>query len=297
MTSQDDATRDDGPVPTAPAVAGEPVAAAASTEPAATYAFEPEEIHAYQPLLDQLRDESALRRETACWLLGMLRYKIANRPMSKLLTQDPDPFVRLGACSALAKIGDGWSVQAIIRGLRDEDALVREACVHALAKLGDKQAVYPLEQVVKNEKDKHLRILAETALLQLSGKAFKASSPWERKVFKYLRQIELEPENGNAHYNLAVSYFHSKRYEDARKYCNRARDLGANVDWLESKLAEVEAPQPEERDEGDAEPAGAPAPEVVVVAEAETDEDVLEESDEVSDEGDSDAGGSALDGA
>ena len=55
-----------------------------------------------------------------------------------------------------------------------------------------------------------------------------------------MRQIELEPDNANAHHNLAVSYFHAKRYQEARKYCEKARQLGANVDWLAAKLTDVE---------------------------------------------------------
>ena len=204
------------------------------------YAFEPEEIFVYQPLLDQLKDESAMRRESACWILGELRYKSANKAISRILTQDQDEFVRLGAAQALEKIGDSWSVQAIIRGLRDDCPIVRQACIYALGKVQDKQAIYPLEQLIKKEQDEDIKVLAETALQQISGKPRKSSSPWERKVFKYLRQIELEPDNANAHHNLAVSYFHAKRYQESRKYCEKARQLGANVDWLSNKLTDVE---------------------------------------------------------
>ena len=210
-----------------------------------SFAFEPKEIFVYQPLLDQLKDELAPRRESACWILGELRYKSANKAISRILTQDKDEFVRLGAAQALEKIGDSWSVQAIIRGLKDPSALVRRVCIYALGRIQDKQAIYPLEQLLKREDEEEIRVLAETALQQIAGKRRKDSSAWERKVFKYLRQIELEPNNANARHNLAVSYFHAKRYREARKCCERARELGANVDWLSGRLAEVEADEPQ----------------------------------------------------
>jgi len=228
-----------GQPPDGASVDGKSGDGAAKRAPA--FAFEPEEIFVYQPLLDQLKDDSPARRESACWILGELRYKSANKAISRLLTQDKNAFVRLGAARALERIGDSWSVQAIIRGLKDEDPLVRQVCIAALGKLQDKQAIYPLEQLIKYETDEDVKVCAETALRQIAGKPHKTSSPWERKVFKYLRQIELEPDNANAHHNLAVSYFHANRYQEARKYCVRARQLGANVDWLEGKLRDLEA--------------------------------------------------------
>jgi len=205
-----------------------------------TFVFEPQEVVLYEALLQQLSDESEVRREVAAWALGELRYKSANKSISRVFTHDDSEFVRIGCAQALEKIGDSWSVQAIIRGLKDTSLFVREICVTALGRLHDNQAIYPLEQMLKRERDEHLRSMVEEVLEHISGGRKRAASPWERKVFKYLRMIEREPENANAHYNLAVSYFHAKRFTASRKYCKRARELGANVDWIDRKLIEIE---------------------------------------------------------
>ena len=195
-----------------------------------------EEHFVYKSLIEQLKDPSPLRRESACWMLGELRYKAADKAISRLLTQDKDPLVRYGATHALERIGDSWAVQAIIRGLKDSDVLVRRACIDCLGRMQDKQAVYPLEALIKGEPEEDLKIMAREALLNINGKKLKNTSSAERKIYKYLRQIELNPDSANAHYNLAVAYFHAKRLNESKAHCETARKLGANVGWLVEKL-------------------------------------------------------------
>lgn len=203
--------------------------------------IEYEEHFVYKSLVEQLNDPSSLRRESACWMLGELRYRAADKAISKLLTQDKDPLVRYGATHALERIADSWAVQAIIRGLKDKDDLVRRACIISLSRLQDKQAIYPLEALIKSEEDEELRILAKEALLNINGKKLKNTSSNERKIYKYLRQTELNPDSANAHYNLSVAYYHAKRLKESKEHCDKARKLGANVGWLVDQLANVDA--------------------------------------------------------
>lgn len=213
---------------------------------------EDDEHCVYKSLVEQLFDPSPLRRESACWMLGELRYKAADKVISRLLTQDSDPLVRYGATHALERIGDSWAVQAIIRGLKDKDSLVRRACIDSLGRLQDKQAVYPLEALIRHEDDEELKALAQEALLNINGKKLKNTSSLERKIYKYLRQIELKPDSANAHYNLAVAYYHAKRVKESKEHCETARRLGANVGWLVDKL-QGPSELPPERDEATSE--------------------------------------------
>ena len=199
---------------------------------------ETDEHFVYKSLVEQLNDPSSLRRESACWMLGELRYRAADKVISRLLTQDSDPLVRYGATHALERIAVSWAVQAIIRGLKDKDDLVRRACIISLSRLQDKQAVYPLEALIKHEDEEELIVLAKEALLNIGGNKQKNSSSNERKIYKYLRQTELKPDSANAHYNLAVAYFHGKRLKESKQHCEQAKKLGANVGWLVDQLAD-----------------------------------------------------------
>jgi len=208
----------------------------AEAKSSASSSVEDNEYSVYGSLVAQLGDESALRRESACWLLGELRYRPADKIISRLLTKDDDPLVRYGATHALERIADTWAVQAIIRGLNDNDTLVKRACIDSLGRLQDKQAVYPLEELIRHEKDNELVTLAKGALLNIRGQKVKNSSSNEKKIYKYLQQTELKPDSANAHYNLAVAYFHASRLKESRQHCQQAKRLGANVGWLVNKL-------------------------------------------------------------
>ncbi len=211
----------------------------------------------YWVLMDDLWSDEDVCREGACFALGELRYKMATRMLARMLSHDPSVFVRQSAAVALRRIGGSGAVQALIRGLKDEDPFVRETCIYALEYLHDEQAVYPLEQYVKEEEDPHLRFIAETALDQLKGRPLASTPPVERKIFKYKRQISREPDNATAYYNLGVAYFHARRFDEARECCRKARELGANVQWLEDRLAELSGAAPAKEDEvGDDSSAG-----------------------------------------
>lgn len=69
------------------------------------------------------------------------------------LLDDPDPSTRWKAIEALARDGDGASVDPIIKALDDDDWRVRQKAAWALGYMGDIRALQPLRRALSGERE------------------------------------------------------------------------------------------------------------------------------------------------
>ncbi|MDB4349511.1 tetratricopeptide repeat protein [Omnitrophica bacterium] len=51
----------------------------------------------------------------------------------------------------------------------------------------------------------------------------------EEAIALYKKAVEIEPGDGDAHNNLAVAYYHNKQYGSAIRHCDRAIELGCEI--------------------------------------------------------------------
>jgi hypothetical protein len=193
----------------------------------------------YEALIEQLSDASEEVRETVCWTLGELGYLEAGRRIARIARHDACLFVRMSAVGALARMHDLASVATVASALEDPEPLVRMAAVSALGQLRDPKAVDPLKRALERDENSALRDPILAVLLKLTGVAHRYLSVEEKKIEKYRAEVQASPENGHAHYNLAVAYFHHREYRLAHEHCEAARTLGTGIAWLRRRLDEL----------------------------------------------------------
>ena len=61
------------------------------------------------------------------------------------------------------------------------------------------------------------------------GAAYSNSENYKQAVAEYLRAVEIEPENGDAHHGLALGYYQLKNYDLAWKHIKIAEKLGVEI--------------------------------------------------------------------
>lgn len=210
----------------------------------------------YETLVEQLNDPSDEIRQTAAWSLGQLFYKEAGKKLAKLLRSDPSEFVRWAAAEAIATMRDSSGVTALVAALEDTDVIVRMVVVSALGKMRNPAAVDPLKAALEREANAPIREHILEVLYKITGVTHRYLTSEQKKIEKYEREVDANPQNGHAHYNLAVAFFHSKQYALARKHGEAARELGTGVGWLKRRLDELPAGSFEVTDEPPRPPAG-----------------------------------------
>lgn len=193
----------------------------------------------YDTLVEQLNDPSDEVRQTAVWSLGQLFYRESGKKLAKLLRTDPSEFVRWAAAEALATMRDSSAVLSLVAALEDGDTMVRMVVVSALGKLRNPAAVDPLKRALEREENAPIREHILEVLYKITGVTHRYLTTEQKKIEKYEREVDANPQNGHAHYNLAVAYFHSKQYALARKHGEAARELGTGVGWLKRRLDEL----------------------------------------------------------
>jgi hypothetical protein len=114
--------------------------------------------------------------------------KILNlEPVLRKLLLTRDPFVELPqVAKALAWVGNGYSVPALIDCLNDQDCFLRMEAAHALGRLGDEPAIEPLGRLFAIEPDENVRSSIVNALERIGGPdavkhlqtAAKDKNPW-----------------------------------------------------------------------------------------------------------------------
>ena len=195
----------------------------------------------YEALIEQLTDPSDEVRQTAVWSLGQLFYKESGKKLAKLLRSDPSEFVRLAAAEALATMRDSSAVVTLVSALEDTDLIVRMVVVSALGKMRNPAGVDPLKRALEKEENAPIREHILEVLYKITGVTHRYLTAEQKKIEKYQREVDANAQNGHAHYNLAVAYFHSKQYAAARTHCEAARQLGTGVGWLRRRLDELPA--------------------------------------------------------
>jgi tetratricopeptide (TPR) repeat protein len=193
----------------------------------------------YETLLEQLSDPSEEVRETAVWTLGQLFYREAGKRLAKLLRTDPCVFVRWAAAEAMATMRDASSITSLVSALEDGDVMVRMVVVSALGRLRDPRAVDDLKRALEREENAPIREQILDVLYRITGVTHRYLTAEQKKIEKYRQEVDANPQNGHARYNLAVAYFHSKLYAQAREHCETARQLGTGVGWLRRRLDEL----------------------------------------------------------
>jgi vesicle coat complex subunit len=123
------------------------------------------------PLLIQaLGDWRSDVRVAACWALVKIGDGQAVSPLIQALG-DGNSYVRVAACRALGAIGDGQAVPHLIQALGDGNNYVRAAACRALGQIGDPQALQYLIQALEDE-DEDVRRAAREAVEQIKAKQF-----------------------------------------------------------------------------------------------------------------------------
>ena len=62
------------------------------------------------------------------------------------------------------------------------------------------------------------------------GVVYRREGQLERAIAKLQRALVLNPAYPKAHYQLCIAYYYDKQYDLARTHCNKAAELGVNVD-------------------------------------------------------------------
>jgi len=122
-------------------------------------------------LLENMRVSSEGTRRRICW--AMIRMGEATIPVLYKALRDPHPEVRRRAVETLGWMGADKAVPSLIRIAKENppqsDKLKRTA-IWALGKIGDPAAEKVLDEIIKNEKDKKTKEMAEEAILRLARK-------------------------------------------------------------------------------------------------------------------------------
>ncbi|MBM4092562.1 MAG: HEAT repeat domain-containing protein, partial [Planctomycetes bacterium] len=127
------------------------------------------DARALKPLIDALKDEGGILRETGS--LNLFDRQVARR--------DVQHHVRRFAAYALGELGDREAVKPLAGVLLDEDPEVQVFAANALQKIGDKDATTPLKEALKKEKNEKVRQAIEVAIKELESP--KGAEKWEDK--------------------------------------------------------------------------------------------------------------------
>ena len=68
------------------------------------------------------------------------------------------------------------------------------------------------------------------------GRDYANKGMYDKAIAEYKKALEINPEFAGAHYGLAIAYYYKEEYSLAIKHCDRAMELGQEVDpeWLKA---------------------------------------------------------------
>lgn len=104
-----------------------------------------------EPLIDRLVEGDAIAQGAAAEALGYIGDARALSPLMLFLNADEDERVREVAVTALGRLHDPRTYDALIGLLGDLNEWVRAAAITALAELGDRRAVEPISGLMQDE--------------------------------------------------------------------------------------------------------------------------------------------------
>ncbi|MBI3893345.1 MAG: HEAT repeat domain-containing protein [Candidatus Wallbacteria bacterium] len=191
----------------------------------------------FEVLIRQLDDEDEDVRQNAAWIVGQLCVKDAAPILLKMLAADPEPLGRHVAAVALGRIRDPATLAELERVLKeDAEPLARIGCAIGLGLMRDSAALPALKAAAEAPENHPLRDHISEAIRLIGSVQHKHRSALEKKIEKSKREVAENPDDGAAHNNLGVAYYHNRQYELAIQHCDRAKSLGAGVAWLEERL-------------------------------------------------------------
>ena len=62
------------------------------------------------------------------------------------------------------------------------------------------------------------------------GAVYSNKKEYQQAVIEYRRAIEIDPEMGDAHYNLAIAFYNLKKYDLAAEHIRMAEKFGVETD-------------------------------------------------------------------
>ncbi|MFN8371916.1 MAG: HEAT repeat domain-containing protein [Anaerolineae bacterium] len=125
----------------------------------------PDRQRAVAPLIEYLKRDNWVVRNTAASLLGRLGDKSAITPLIESLHDEFD-FVRAAAAWALGGLEATEAVVPLITALEDESDAMRVGAAWSLGVIGDSRAKEALQRAIKDENDISARELMAVALAQ-----------------------------------------------------------------------------------------------------------------------------------
>lgn len=197
----------------------------------------------FEVLIHQLEDEDEDVRQNAAWIVGQLCVKDAVPTLVRMLAEDARPLSRHTAAVALGRIRDPGTVPHLERALKeDAESLVRAGSAIGLGLMRDSSALPALKAAAELTENTPLRDHLSEAIRLIGSVQQKHRSALEKKIEKSKRDVAERPDDGAAHNNLGVAYYHNRQYDLAIQHCDRAKSLGAGVGWLEERLKTLRKP-------------------------------------------------------
>ncbi len=101
--------------------------------------------------------------ETICAIGGPATYDM----LRNLLRDPDDPRLRIAAAEALGMTRETFTMEVLLRALKDDSWEVRQVALKGLGRLGDKEALKPIRKVLANESNGKVQTTGETVVEQL----------------------------------------------------------------------------------------------------------------------------------
>lgn len=111
------------------------------------------DLRAVNPLIQSIKDNSAVVRAGVVTALGEIGDSRRVQPLIEVLTEDRNWRVRCAAATALGKIGDERALKPLVEASKNEDNELGERATVAIRKIKGLPAAPSLNLVIREEKD------------------------------------------------------------------------------------------------------------------------------------------------
>jgi HEAT repeat protein len=114
---------------------------------------------------------SSQQRARAVYLLGLLRWEKATKPIIQLIASK-DQSIRVHALYALGLIGGNNAISSLVKNMRNPKTgpIEKAHILHILGEIGDKSVEREIRDFISKERDISLRLEAERAIINIGNK-------------------------------------------------------------------------------------------------------------------------------
>ena len=114
---------------------------------------------------------SSQQRARAVYLLGLLRWEKATKPIIQLIASK-DQSIRVHALYALGLIGGNEAINSLVKTMKNPKTgpIEKAHVLHILGEIGDKSVEKEIRDFVSKERDISLRLEAEQAIINIGDK-------------------------------------------------------------------------------------------------------------------------------